>query len=73
MHEERFQPPLLTFNYFKRKPGLRLNQMELGDTMNLSVTRPDAFGPLCKALPISQVTMGYDPTFISAGAFGIRE
>jgi hypothetical protein len=47
--------------------------MAPGDAMILSATRPDAFGPLCKALSISQVTTGYDPTFISAGAFGVHE
>jgi hypothetical protein len=31
MNEERFQPPLLTFIYSKRKLGLRLNQMAPGD------------------------------------------
>jgi hypothetical protein len=37
MHEERFQPPLLTFIYSKRKPGLRSDQMAPGD-------RDDPFG-----------------------------
>jgi hypothetical protein len=31
MNEERFQPPPLTFIYSKREPGLRSNQMTLGD------------------------------------------
>jgi len=31
MSEERFQPPLLTFIYSNREPGLRLNQMAPGD------------------------------------------
>jgi hypothetical protein len=38
----------------------------------LATTRLDAFDPFFIALFISQVTTGYDPTFILKGAFGIR-